>query len=219
MEPVTAPARWARRTFLRTLNENVCSSQKSLRPAAGGGDGDGAPVLRTLNENVCSSQNSLRPAAGGDQRSVVVPGGSAPLLGLGAPSLGLDPPRLRALGRPGRRAGRLHPQSGVEPGGESRQGQLTVARLGARVRSTGPHHRSEALEEPGPLARAEGRRRHDVELHLHPAECAVGVLSTRAPGGGGAPGDLRQGQVEPPVHVQGLAGGHGAIVGGAGYAP
>ena len=74
---------------------------------------------------------------------------------LGAPALGVDPAHLGALRRPGRRPRRLHAETGVELGGQALERQLAVARLGPRLRCAGTHDRAHALEQAGPLARAE----------------------------------------------------------------
>ncbi len=104
-------------------------------------------------------------------------------------------------------------------GGQALQRQLAVARLRARLRRAGPHDRAHAFEEAGPLARAQRLGGGDVELHLHPAQGAVGVLSPGAARRRGPPRDLRQGEVQSPLHVQGVVSGHPTSVRAPGYAP
>ena len=85
----------------------------------------------------------------------------------------------------------------------------------ALARTTGPRRSSRRARWRGPSV----GRGADVELHLHPAQRAVGVLAAGTARGRGAPGDLREGQVEAPAHVQGLGSGHPTSVRGPGYAP
>ena len=93
------------------------------------------------------------PPGGG---SALVPGPVAPVpLDLRPPSLLLEAPLPEPrVGRVGRRG--CSAQRGGEPGGQALEGQLAVAGLGALVGGGGPHHRTEALEQPGALAGAEG---------------------------------------------------------------
>src|SRR5271157_163048 len=152
-------------------------------------------------------------------RSVVLSRPTPLLLGPRAPALLLHPAHLGALRGPGRPAGGLVAQALVQLGGQPIERHLAVASLGPGLRGAGAHHRSEAVQQPGPLTRAERGRGGDVELHLHSAERAVGVLAAGPARRGGAPGDLGQGHVESPAHVQHLRSGHGTSVRGPGYAP
>ena len=58
------------------------------------------------------------------------------------------------------------------------------------------------------MARAEGLGGSDVELHLHPAERAVGVLPPGSARCRGPPRDLREREIQSSVHVQRLVTGH-----------
>ena len=127
-----------------------------------------------------------RESAPGPLRLVV---GHAP-----PPPLDLAPPALvgqaaflRPPGRPGRPARGVHRQPPGDAGRQPFEGDLAVPGLRALVGRRGTHHRSQALEQAGPLAGPEGAGGLDVEPHLHPAERAVGVLAPRAPRSGGPP--------------------------------
>ena len=100
------------------------------------------------------------------------------------------------------------------------RGPAAVAGLGARLRRAGPHHRTEALEQAGPLARPEGGRGGDVELHLDPARASGWRAGRRdRPASWPARRSPTRGTSRPRRTCRSLGSGHATSVRGPGYAP
>ena len=84
----------------------------------------------------------------------------------------------------------------MECGGESFpepvECELTVLQLGTSLRRDDPHPGTQLLEEAGPLAGPERRRRLDIEEQLDPGVRRVGVLPAGTTRGAESPLELTQ---------------------------